>query len=274
MADLIVREYGSGPAAVVALHGGPAAAGDVAPLAGALGRRWRVLEPFQRGHSDGPLSVAVHVRDLHDIIRTRCANRQPVLVGHSWGAMLALAYAAAHPTVPAGLGLIGCGTFSPEARAEFEARRAKRLWPKDRAALAAANRLEPEDRRLAAVGRLMTRIYGYDIDEDLCSEVTFDSRAHRETWDDMVRLQREGVYPVSFEAIRTPVLMLHGDADPHPGLRTSLDLSTYMPQLEYHELPECGHSPWLERRAAQPFFEKLEGWIDTQLESVLAEQAG
>ena len=29
----------------------------------------------------------------------------------------------------------------------------------------------------------------------------------------MVRLRRDGIFPVAFAAIRTPVLMLHGDAD-------------------------------------------------------------
>jgi hypothetical protein len=32
MTDLVVREYGSGIESVITLHGGPAAAGDVAPL--------------------------------------------------------------------------------------------------------------------------------------------------------------------------------------------------------------------------------------------------
>jgi pimeloyl-ACP methyl ester carboxylesterase len=71
-----------------------------------------VLEPHQRGSSDRPLTVATHVQDLDDLIRERCGAHQPVLVGHSWGAMLALVYAAHHPLTPAALVLIGCGTFS------------------------------------------------------------------------------------------------------------------------------------------------------------------
>src|SRR5437016_5192555 len=71
--------------------------------------------PYQRGSSSRPLTVATHVQDLDDLIRERCAGRPTVLVGHSWGAMLALAYAADHPTSAAALVLIGCGTFSPAA---------------------------------------------------------------------------------------------------------------------------------------------------------------
>src|SRR5205823_209615 len=102
------------------------------PLASELGKQWRVFEPFQRGRGERPLTVATHVQDLDDLIRERCGGHQPVIVGHSWGAMLALAYAAAHPATPAALALIGCGTFSAAARSEFERRLDARLSPVDR----------------------------------------------------------------------------------------------------------------------------------------------
>jgi pimeloyl-ACP methyl ester carboxylesterase len=261
MTDLVVREYGSGIESVIALHGGPAAAGDVAPLARELGGRWHVLEPFQRGAGGRPLTVATHVQDLDDLIRERCGGRRPVLVGHSWGAMLALAYGASHPTAPAALVLIGCGTWSPTARAAFTARLDARLTQADRVHLADINRTADADRRLALLGRLMTRLYGHDV-EDVAGDLTVvDARAHEETWADMVRLQRDGIYPAAFAAISVPVLMLHGDRDPHPGRLTSEDLRVYIPHLEYQELPECGHSPWLERQASRAFFTMLEAWI-------------
>ncbi len=264
MTDLVVREYGSGRHCLIALHGGPAAAGDVEPLARELGKRWHVLEPFQRGSGLRPLTVATHVQDLDDVIGERCAAAPPILVGHSWGAMLALAYAAEHPATPSALVLIGCGTFSPAGRATFKTRLNARLAPADLEQLAQIERsVSDPDRQCAARGRLMTRVYGYDIEEPPPGNGV-DAVAHEQTWDDMLRLQRDGIYPAAFAAIRAPVLMLHGDADPHPGPLTRDDLRRYMPQLEYQELPECGHSPWLERRAKQRFFEVL----DTRMTAV------
>lgn len=262
MTDLVVREYGIGMDPVIVLHGGPAAAGDVAPLARELGKQWHVFEPFQRGSGGKPLTVATHVQDLDDLIRERCAGCHPVLVGHSWGAMLALAYAARHPATPNALVLIGCGTFSLAARAEFEARLEARLTPTDRASLAHINETEADaNRRWAAVGRLMTRVYGHDI-EDVPGEVAeIDTVAHEQTWADMLRLQRDRVYPSAFAAIRVPVLMLHGEADPHPGGLIGDDLRRYIPHLEYQELTKCGHSPWLERQARAVFFETLMAWL-------------
>jgi pimeloyl-ACP methyl ester carboxylesterase len=261
MTHLVVREYGTGAGTIVAIHGGPAAAGDLASLARRLATQWCVLEPYQRVSVGRPLTVAVHVQDLDNLIRARCAGR-PVLVGHSWGAMLALAYAAGHPTVAGALVLIGCGTFTRAARAEFEARLAARLSPADRAMMSQIE-LTDEDanRRFAALGRLMTRVYGYDIDDAEDEPAVVDAAAHDETWVDMLRLQNEGVYPAAFRAVTCPVLMLHGENDPHPGRRTSEDLRRFIPQLEYRELPRCGHSPWLERQARDEFFAVLSEWV-------------
>ncbi len=264
MSDLVVREYGRGTRFAVVLHGGPAAAGDLGPFAQVLGERWHALEPFQRGSGGRRLSVGLHIQDLDDVIRERCEGRRPIIVGHSWGAMLALAYAAEHPATPLALALIGCGTFSETGRREFEARLDARLSAADRAAIARLQETETDaGRRLAALGRLMTRVYGYDADVDCADDggAQIDAVAHDETWADMLRLQRDGVYPAAFRAIRVPVLMLHGEVDPHPGRSIWRELRENMPQVEYQELPRCGHSPWLERQARDAFFDALQGWL-------------
>jgi len=89
----------------------------------------------------------------------------------------------------------------------------------------------------------------------------FDLEAHTETWNDMLRLQAEGVYPEAFGRIKSPVLMMHGDHDPHPGRMIEAVLRRHMPQLEYHELARCGHSPWNERHARDEFFAVLRSWL-------------
>jgi pimeloyl-ACP methyl ester carboxylesterase len=265
MTDVVVHEYGIGIETVIAVHGGPAAAGDLAPLAKMLGERWHVLEPHQRGSSDRPLTVAMHVQDLEDLIRTRCGAQRPVLVGHSWGAMLALIFAAHHPATPAALVLIGCGTFSQAARGEFETRRAARMTPADHATIARIAQTEKDpNRRLAARGRVMTRVYGYDVDDGQGDVAVVDAVAHEQTWTDMVRLMNQGIYPAAFVTIRCPVLMLHGEVDPHPGRLTSDDLRRYIPHLEYREFAKCGHSPWLERQAREDFFKAINAWISSQ----------
>ena len=96
--------------------------------------------------------------------------------------MLALVYAAEHPQRPAGLILIGCGTFSAAARKEFESRLDAKLNPTDRVQIASLKQAEPDpDRRLAALGRLMMRVYGYDIEEGPNGLAATDTIVHEQT---------------------------------------------------------------------------------------------
>jgi pimeloyl-ACP methyl ester carboxylesterase len=240
--SLRLRTHGSFGRSVIVLHGGPAAVGSAVEIAKGLSDRFRVFEPWQRGSGVEPLTVAKHVEDLHALIQTRCEPERPAIVGESWGAMLALAYAAAHPTSSAATVLVGCGTFDPIARAELRKIFAERTWsktPYDYAPLSSPPR------------------------EDL--DQPFDQVAHIQTWDDIVRLQNEGAYPQAFAAIKSPVLMLHGDYDPHPGPTIRDSLKPYLPQLEYKQFERCGHSPWTERFARDDFFAALRTWLEQRL---------
>ena len=114
----------------------------------------------------------------------------------------------------------------------------------------------------------MRRVYGYDAEDDAEEAVQVDAVAHEQTWADMLRLQRTGTYPAAFGVIRAPVVMLHGAEDPHPGTLIRDDLKMQIPHLEYHEIPKCGHSPWLERQARQLFFETLTACLAVQCRSV------
>lgn len=238
---LRVRVHGSAGPAVVVLHGGPAAVGGAAGLAAGLADRFRVFEPWQRGSGETPLTVARHVADLHDLIGALDLPRAPVMVGESWGAMLALAHAAAHPADVAALALVGCGTFDPDARARLQE-------------TLAARSSDP-------------RPYDFDPIEppyEAALPEPFDEAAHAQTWADMLRLQQDGTYPRAFAAIRAPVLMLHGDHDPHPGGMIRDGLRPFLPRLDCRELVRCGHSPWIERHAREAFFDALGAWIQAQ----------
>jgi pimeloyl-ACP methyl ester carboxylesterase len=257
-----VRKYAGSDGSVVVLHGGPGAPGSLAGLATELAPDFEVWEPLQRRSGEVPLTVDRHVADLHDI-----APDPATIVGHSWGAMLGLSYAASHPAAVRALALVGCGTYDTASRAEYERRIRMNLGVEGnkqkqelRAAIEQAHDSAERDRLVGLIGTLNTEAQSFDVlPED--HVVTVDAAGHDETWRDVLRRQATGLEPQSFDAIVSPVLMLHGDDDPHPGTMIRETLLPHIPQLEYVGIPRCGHEPWRERHGREPFLAALRGWL-------------
>jgi pimeloyl-ACP methyl ester carboxylesterase len=91
--------------------------------------------------------------------------------------------------------------------------------------------------------------------------VRADAAGHEQTWRDVRRRQTAGLEPQAFDAIEAPVLMLHGDEDPHPGTMIRDTLLPHIPQLEYVGIPRCGQEPWRERHGREPFLTALRAWL-------------
>jgi pimeloyl-ACP methyl ester carboxylesterase len=233
----------------------------MAPVARGIADLFRVFEPFQSAIS---ATVADHVADLHEVVESLSHSRPPALVGHSWGAMLALAYAAAHPSSVGPIVLVCSGTFDWAARERLTENLEQWTDSKLRQRFKQALTLNNPNDRFHALGQLTLEQYSYDLattDQEIDES---EPGTSSETWDDMVRLQNEGVYPSAFAAIKSPVLMLHGAVDPHPGEMIKVSLAPYIPQLEYREWEQCGHYPWLEKATHDKFFSVLRTWLTNQ----------
>jgi pimeloyl-ACP methyl ester carboxylesterase len=115
------------------------------------------------------------------------------------------------------------------------------------------------------LGGAFSLVESYELLEDIESdrdELPTDARGHDETWQDVLRLQREGIEPKRFSSIKAPIMLLRGDSDPHPGASTRDLLRQYIPQLEFLELERCGHEPWRERYARDTFLATLRVWLN------------
>ncbi|MBN1511904.1 MAG: alpha/beta hydrolase [Phycisphaerae bacterium] len=256
------REYGTAGPCVAVLHGGPGAPGYMTPVARELADAFRVLEPFQRGSEGVPLTVDRHVADLKGLLERRWPGERPSLVGHSWGAMLALCFAAAHPEMAGAVVLIGCGTFDAAARRQLQATRGERLGCEVQLRLEQLSRdCSDPDASLREFARVLQKCDSVDLIDCPDESEPCDARAAEQTWADMLRLQAEGVYPAAFASIRCPVRMLHGADDPHSGRLILAGLKPHIPHIEYEELARCGHYPWLERAARDAFYRHLRTWL-------------
>ncbi|HYR10063.1 MAG TPA: alpha/beta hydrolase [Longimicrobium sp.] len=134
--QLFYRVYGSGPDTTVVLAGGPALAlsyldKDLAPLA--HGRTVIYYDARNAGRSQivmdpAMLSMERHVADL-EAVRQHFGIGKLQLIGHSWGAMVAPFYAAAHPQNVDRMVLVTPGPIETKYDAIFEAERVSRTDP-------------------------------------------------------------------------------------------------------------------------------------------------
>jgi pimeloyl-ACP methyl ester carboxylesterase len=77
-------------------------------------------------------------------------------------------------------------------------------------------------------------------------------------WKDAGELRRSGKLLELGKHIKCPVAAIHGDYDPHPAEGVQKPLSAILKRFRFILLPNCGHKPWIERKAKEEFFRILE----------------
>jgi pimeloyl-ACP methyl ester carboxylesterase len=109
---------------VVLIHGNPGSCQDWSRLYGPLASRYCGFA-FDRpghGHSERPnhrpITVDVQAQLLHAALKELNVE-QPILVGHSWGGALALAYAVEFPDEAAGLVLLAPAAYESDDGVSF-----------------------------------------------------------------------------------------------------------------------------------------------------------
>lgn len=109
---------------VVFIHGNPGSAKDWTHLFDLLGGRHKAVAFDRPGHGQsqrpkhGAATAEVQARLLHDALKQLHIVR-PILVGHSWGAALALIYAINYPKEVAGLVLLAPAAYQGQDEEGF-----------------------------------------------------------------------------------------------------------------------------------------------------------
>lgn len=253
-----LRTYGRPPFTLALLHGGPGAAGEMAPVARELARTGRgVLEPMQtRATIDG------QVRELAEVLAAR-AGQPVVLAGFSWGAWLAWILAAEHPELVGRLILISSGGFRPGDGLLAQTKRLGRMDETQRGAYARiAEELhqappEARDAVFARLGDLLLRIDAYDPAPEARESVAVSYEIYRGIWPEAEALRTGGRLLAYADRIRCPVVALHGDHDPHPAEGVREPLAGRLSDFRFMLLPRCGHIPGIERQAREVFYARL-----------------
>lgn len=252
-----IRIHGNPPYTIAAVHGGPGAAGEMAPVAQRLSANTGVLEPLQTAGT-----VEGQIAELHDII----VDYSPdpiILAGFSWGAWLSFMVAARYPNLVRRLILISSGPFEEKYAGGIMHTRLSRLKGKEqREALALINTLHSpatsgKDSSLARLGSLLFKADSYDPLAHGPDAVKADYSIHRKVWEEAWNLRKSGRLFTMAAGIRCPVIAIHGDYDPHPTSGVREPLTAAIKEFTFILLSKCGHYPWLEKEACAEFYRVL-----------------
>ena len=264
-----VRRYGREPFVAAVIHGGPGAPGSVAPIAQELSPAFGVIEPIQSKYT---------VPELIEELRGQIAEvtrGSVALIGHSWGAWLSALFAAEYPQQVNRLVLVGCAPFKASYVPLITQRRLQNLSPKDVARFwELLARLEDEttdekDKALAELGRLVEKTDNYELlnARERTELLPPDGRMYAAIWPQAEAMRAGGELLRALRDIRCPVVVIHGEYDPHPIEGVAEPLAEAGVVFETHVLPRCGHSPFLEKFEAEPFYRILRDTLERHEEN-------
>lgn len=251
---------------VVLLHGGPGAHHDyLLPQMLHLARAYRVLTYDQRGggrsRTDDPAPIGwqAHVADLSAVLRERSVGPSPVLVGYSWGALLAMCYAIEAVAgrvapVPGALALVSPAAITATFRRAGEAAFAARAASPAVRALREAHAADPSRATDPAGWRrraFEVAVAPWFHDPALAHDLTpfrLVERVQRSTWDSLGEYDlRSGLEAVRATG-RVRGLVVSGRDDPIPV--ASAEAAAEALGAGCVVLDACGHVPYVEASAA------------------------
>ena len=105
-------------------------------------------------------------------------------------------------------------------------------------------------------GDILSSVDVFDQIEGESENIEVHHHIFKKVWPDFVALRDHPDYlRTEFSKIKAPVVVIHGDYDPHPieGIRPFLE--SCLKDVQFHILTNCGHYPWKERYTRDNFFE-------------------
>ena len=262
------RIYGTG-APVVILSGGPGFDCDyLVPLAQELGETRRAILVDLRGTGRSvPPAInhdSVHLKltlaDLETIRAQIGVERWPVL-GHSAGAILAMAYATIYPARVSSLLLVNSGPIrAASAGAEMD-NVMMHLTPEEREEMSQSGAKD-----FGALFKYLARGYFYDRSRMAQLPPAFSpANFHEETARLMAAdlFAGDGDLRPGLKDYSRPVLIIAGRQDPcDPAMQYEIHLALKNSTLRL--LDRCGHFCWIEQ--PEQFYTTVRGFLDSHSE--------
>jgi proline iminopeptidase len=242
----------------VLLSGGPGFSPEyLRPVAEALSDRYSAVLFHQRGtglSSMETINADTHafsklVADL-DALRRELKVKELTIVGHSWGGILSMLYAAQHPDRVRALALVDSGGPTTQGVTKFVTNLNARLTPEEAAAVkewsAPARRKENPKKAVLEITKARTGSYFADRAKAkaLIDGLTEDSFNDAVFWAVTPQLTPAFDLRETLKKLEARVLVIHGKQDP---LETAQEVHETFPASRLVVIENAGHFPWLEQ---------------------------
>jgi proline iminopeptidase len=215
------------------------------------------------------MTVKLFVEDI-EAVRASLNIDRLMILGHSWGGMLAMAYAAAHPDRVESLILVDSGGMDLSFGANFSDNLTSRASMSERqelekaeAAIEHASDAKALNAASVAYTRLRTPFYLFDraLADKLLALLPGDSNQQRVfLWmqDDLVHNYH---VQSGMKSLTRPVLVIQGRQDPMPET-VAIEIHEAARNSQLVFIGQCGHFPWIEQPKA--FYSAVRTFLEKQ----------
>jgi proline iminopeptidase len=259
--DLFYTITGTSGDYVLVLSGGPGE--DIRSMQGVadeLGKKYRCIMWEQRGtgrsklprYDSSTINLNAYIEDI-EALRKDLHAEKFIVVGNSWGMILALAYAGTYSNAVRAVVTLGSGPVTSGYLRVFVDNQNTRLWPYEieirdfwrEPAREAANFDRANFERLRAA----TSAYFYDRKKALRMAMELDPKDYNFRVPPAFN-KAEGNYDIrpKLRTIAAPVLLLQGRQD-LAGEANVCEAHSLIRNSTLAFIDKCGHMPWLEQPA-------------------------
>ena len=244
---------------ILLLSGGPGFSSEyMLPVAQHLAKRYKAVLFDQRGTGKSLLetydaTTLDHKKLVADIEALRRALKADklTLVGHSWGGILSMMYAAEHPDRVRALVLIDSGGPTIAGVAKFTANHTARMTGEDlkRVAEGYANVQKDHKAAILEITRARTPPYFHDRAKALrfADALNQDSFNDKMFWPVVGQLNAAFDLRPGLKNVNVPVLIIHGKSDP---LESAQEVHDALAGSHIEMIADAGHFPWAEQPEA------------------------
>ena len=251
----MVELHGKAPYKIVLIHGGPGAIGSLKNCSEELSRLTErgVVEALQSQYSISEL-----IEELYLQIIEYCQEK-PTLIGHSWGAWLAVLFAEKYPKLCKNIILVGCPPLEDKYVKEISLRRLRNLSEEDSKVFQRMMDNVAADEDIKKISSILEKSDNYDLESN--EKLIADNEMYNRIWNEAAKLRTNGALLTAFKNIQSKLFLIQGVCDPHP-------IEGVMKPLEENGIPcktyileKCGHNPFMEKYAKEKFYDILQAII-------------